>query len=141
VIFSLRVSQAILISNPASKSFKATNQFEHSTRYCSLSHVLFNFSRKKTLNMKSVQSLFIHCQSLPNFCRHHIVVSIAICCPERSDIKYNRTPSPTYPSKYDQIVCKSFYQKVNVTIYGNIILLSVRFFDMAKFTNLTPLLY
>jgi hypothetical protein len=39
---------------------------------------------------------FTHCQSFPNLCHHPLVVSIAILCPEWSDIKYTWMPSPIY---------------------------------------------
>jgi hypothetical protein len=40
--------------------------------------------------------LFTHWKSLPNFCHHQIMVSITVCCPERSEIKYTWIPSPCH---------------------------------------------
>jgi hypothetical protein len=54
--------------------------------------------------MNSVRCLFTHCQSLSKFCHHQIVVSITICCPERSDIKYTWMPSLIYQNLVNLVV-------------------------------------
>jgi hypothetical protein len=56
-IFSLIVSQALLISTSVSKFYKAENVFEISTRYYSLPSTSFNFLR---LNL-SIRNLCIVC--------------------------------------------------------------------------------
>jgi hypothetical protein len=88
--------------------------------------------------MKSVRCLFAHCQSLPNFCHHQIVVSITVCSPERPDIKYTWMPFPTYKNMVNLIVFPSGDIQVNLWMLrcGNIVLLTIRFLDVAKFTTL-----
>jgi hypothetical protein len=54
--------------------------------------------------MNSLLCLLTHCQSLPNFCHNQIMVSVTICFPERSDIKYTWIPSPVYQNMVNLVV-------------------------------------
>jgi hypothetical protein len=58
-------------------------------------------------NIKSVHCLFTHCQCLPNVYHHQIVVSITVCSPEQSDIKYAWMLSPVYQNMVNLIVSLS----------------------------------
>jgi hypothetical protein len=71
-----------------------------------------------------------------------MVVSITICCPEWSDIKYTWMPSPVYQNMVNLIMGFPFGD-VQVHWWmlqrGNIVLLTMRFLDVTTFTTLTPL--
>jgi hypothetical protein len=88
-------------------------------------------------------SLFTHCQYLLNFSSHYIVVSITMCCREWLDIKYTWMPSPVFIKLWSIWLCvfPSGDVQVNLWIlwWRNIVLLTVRFLDVAKITTLTPL--
>jgi hypothetical protein len=138
-VFSLTVSQALLISTSASKFPKAANPYEISTWYCCLPCTSFNFLR---MNLSYEIYLFIHFWSLPTFCHHQIVIRITICCPEWSVIKYTWMPSLIKIWSVWLWVFPS--GDVQETLWmlrcGNIILLTIRFLDVAKFTTLTLLI-
>jgi hypothetical protein len=71
--------------------------------------------------MNIVCCFFTHCQPLPNFCHHQIVVSVTICCPEWSDITYTWMLSPVYKNMVNLVVhlsimrCQSKF--INVTVW------------------------
>jgi hypothetical protein len=71
--------------------------------------------------MNSVCYLFTHCQSFPQFCHHQVAVSITICCPECSDIKYTSLPSPIYQNIVNLVVRSSIRRcpsnLMNVTMW------------------------
>jgi hypothetical protein len=87
-----------------------------------------------------MRCLFTPCQSLPNFCHHQAVVS-------QSAALNNRTLSTLecclLSIKIWSIWLCIFPSDVQVNWLtlqcGNILLLAIRFLDVAKFTTLTPL--
>jgi hypothetical protein len=117
-IFSLIVSQALLVSSSASKSSKAIWDFK-TILFFTLYHVLF--PEIESIHMNSVCCLFTACQPLPNFCHHQIVASITNCHPEWLDIKYTWMLSPIYRNIVNFVVslsirrCSSKF--MNVTIW------------------------
>jgi hypothetical protein len=65
-----------------------------------------------------------------------------ICCPEWSNIKYTRMPPPVYQNMVNLILGFPIWRCPNIfmdVVMSNIVVLTVRFLDMAKFTTLTPL--
>jgi hypothetical protein len=69
------------------------------------------------------------------------VFSITISSPETSYIYYVRFPSPVYQYVIWLLVFPSGVVQVYLSMFrwGNSVLLTTKFFDVAKFTNLTPL--
>jgi hypothetical protein len=124
-----------------SKFSKSSNLFEISTWYCSLTSALFNLEIDP-LHMKHMRFLFSHCQSVPNFCHHQILVRTTVCSPELLDIKYTWMLPPVYQNMVNLTgSLPSGDIQVNLWMlrYGNIALLAVRVLDVATFTILTPL--
>jgi hypothetical protein len=91
--------------------------------------------------MKSLWSLFIHCQSLPNVRQRQIVVGITVCCPKWLNIKYTQMPSPICQNMVNLIVGLPIRRHPNVFMYVSVGTLQfwLRFLDVKKFTNPTPL--
>jgi hypothetical protein len=126
-LFSLTVSQALLIPTSASKFPKVVYLFEISTRYCCLPSILSNFLRWN-LSVCNLHCLFTCCQSLCNFCHYKIVVNITICCPDWSDIRHIWRLSPVCQNMINLIVNLSIrrYRSnvMNVTIWEHCIFYS-----------------
>jgi hypothetical protein len=138
-IFSLIVSQVLLISISSSKFSKDANLFEILTWHFSLTYTSFNFL-DQTSPCKH-RALLIHCQSLPNVSRYQIVIRITVCCPERSGVRYIWMPSHVYENMVNSTEFISGDAQVNLWMLrcGNIVLLTVRLSDVVKFTTLTAL--
>jgi hypothetical protein len=118
-----------------SKFSKVGHLFEISTRYR-------KFLETEPLHIKSACCFFVHCQHFPNFCRRQIVVNIAICCPEWSDIEYTLMSSPMYQNMVNLIVRLPIRRRpskfMNVTTWKHCTFDS-KILDVAKLTTLTPL--
>jgi len=71
------------------------------------------------------------------------VICITISSPETSQIQYTRIPSPIYQYVVNLVVSLTIRggsgMFMNVPVWGNIMLLTARFFYVAKLTSLTPL--
>jgi hypothetical protein len=92
--------------------------------------LLVSFFETELHHMKSVLSLFAHCH-------HHTVVNITVCCPERLGMK--SFECCLLSNKLFSIwLC--FHQMIHLWMvhWGNIVLLTLVFLDVAKFT-ITPL--
>jgi hypothetical protein len=60
--------------------------------------------------------LFTHCQSLPNFCHHQIVISITICSLERIG-HHVQLNAASFLSKYGQFDFDSFHYDMSMELY------------------------
>ena len=97
----------------------------------------------KKFYIKLLCCLFTYCQFFPNFFNHHIMISISVSSSERLYIEYTRMSSPIYQYVIHLVVSLPIRRGPGVFMnvqYGNIVLLTTRFFDVAKFTIQTPLL-
>ena len=86
--------------------------------------------------------LFTYYQSSPTFCNHQIVITITVTSPERSYIEYTRMPSPVYQYVINLAVGLPISRGSGVYMSvrsENIVFLTTRMFDVAKFNILTPL--
>jgi hypothetical protein len=85
--------------------------------------------------LKTLRSLFAHCQSIPNFChRHQTVIIITNWCPEWSDIKHTWTPSRILSEFFQSDFGFSVRcNQLNLCMLqcGNILLPPVKFLDVA----------
>jgi hypothetical protein len=102
---------------------KAANLFETSIQYCSLASNAFHFSRLN-LSISNLCILFIHCQSPLNFWHQHQIVVTTCCLNARTS-----TLECCHQNMVNRIVG---FLNQNTSKF-------VHFWDVAKFTTLTPL--
>jgi hypothetical protein len=92
-MISIIISQALLFSTSASKSSKVVNLCQTSTWYFSL--LTTRLASWDWISQFKITQIFVYSlQIFSNFCHQQIVVSITICCPIWSNIKYVGMPSP-----------------------------------------------
>jgi hypothetical protein len=90
--------------------------------------------------MKSVHCFFTHCQSLPKFFNHQIVVSITVHSPERSDMKYTVSLFHAYQNTWLRVL-PSGDVLVNLWMIwcGDSTFWQSNFWMWQEFTTLTPI--
>jgi hypothetical protein len=100
-----------------------------------------------------LSSTFGGCPSIQNLRTHHtmvtrgppnidqIAVSTTICCPEQSESKYTWMPSSIkiWPISLWVFTLENAQVNVQMLHCRDIVLVTVKCFDVAKFTALTPL--
>ena len=143
-IFSLRFSQAPFAFLLTFKFFKIANLLEI------LNLILFSNLQLTcqyeiiSLHIKLLCWLFTYCQSFPNFCNHHIVISTKVSSSERLHIEYTWKPSAICQYGLSLIVSLTIREvQVYLWMYqcGNILLLMSRFFNVAKFTTVDTMIF
>jgi hypothetical protein len=105
-----------------------------------MSLITFKFPKAANLSEISSHIKFLCC--LFTYCHHQIVISITVSSPEISYIEHTPMPSPVY--QYVIILVVSSHQdKFQVYLWmfcwGKTMVVTTRFFDVAKFTIITPL--
>ena len=120
---------------------KGANLFEILIWYCLQTSSSLSFLRFKSFHIKLLCCLFTYCQSFPYFCNHQIVISITFISPERSYIEYTRM---SFLSIHIWLLWLWVCPLGEVQLYlwmfqcRNIVLLTARFFDVAKFAIQIP---
>jgi len=131
---------SISSSSSSSKFTKVANLLEILTWYCSLTSKSFSFFRL-SLSPSNFYSSHLFTESLSNFHNHQIMVNITVISSKTSDINCIWMPPSICQDKINLCVFPS--REVQVLLWmlwsGNIVLLTITFFDVAKFTTLTPL--
>jgi hypothetical protein len=73
----------------------------------------------KSLHIKLMNCTFTYLQSLSKFWKHQMMISITVCCSERSDVNYTRMPSCIYQDVINLIVA-CFSARRNPVIFMNV---------------------
>jgi hypothetical protein len=140
-IFSLTVYHALLISASASKSPKAANVFEISSRYFSLPTISFNFLRLNfsTWNQSDPRfftgSLFLNFPP-PDSGQDHNLLPWMIAHQGHLNVITHLSECGQSDCVFPIRICSSKFKNIQC---GNTVLLTARFLDVSKFTTLTPL--
>ena len=100
------------------------------------------FPEIKSHHIKILCCLFTYCQCSPNFCYHHIMISITVSSPKILYIECTQMSSVIYQCVINVVVSLPTRRGPGVFMIfwcRNIMLLKVRFFYVAKFVILTQL--
>jgi hypothetical protein len=141
-IFLLLLSQTILTSSLISKFFKATNILEILTSYYILTFTTFKFSRLNLSISEILHCLYTDWQTIHTICIYHTVISITVS-PSENQTSCLFKCHLLSERKFLTSLSSFSWGGAQVHLWqfqsGNIVHLTVTFFDVSRVTTHTPL--